>query len=349
MFTTSKIKSVKPLGKKLVCDITVEDDHSYIGNNIVNHNSSRDPNLQNIPRDTTSSEIKKMFVPPKGNIIMQLDYSQAELRVLAAQANEVSMLEWFNTEKDIHLASACKKYKWDYDEKAKIYFADDESHPDFKEVKIARKQAKTINFGIVYGQGPKLLAESLSEPEKGLIVTEDEAKQFLVDFDKTFPRVAKFIKKQHKLVHKQAYVRNLFGRKRRLPNIDSKKYHEVSEAERQSVNAPIQGAASDFTLFSSVLIRNAKLNGVLPKELHQNSTVHDSLIFYLPPHLVHEVIPKLYEICRNPQTKKWFGFQIDSVEMKVDFEIGHNWGALKGYKPDTDYTELLKLNEHIYK
>ncbi len=305
--------------------------------------SSKEPNLQNIPRDTTSSEIKQMFIPPPGHIIMQLDYSQAELRVLAAQAKETSMLEWFNTGKDIHLASACKKFNWDYEEKAEIYFKDDDTHPEFKNIKIARKQAKTINFGIVYGQGPKLLSTSLSEPEKGIIVTEDEAKQFLVDFDKTFPRVAKFIKKQHKLVHKNAYVTNLFGRKRRLPNIDSEKFFEVSEAERQSVNAPIQGAASDFTLFSSILIRNAKLKGELPASLNQIATVHDSLIFYVEPKYLTEIVPKLYNICRNPQTKAWFGFQIDSVEMKVDFEIGTNWGNLKGYDENKDYEAELSM------
>lgn len=302
--------------------------------------SSKEPNLQNIPRDTTSSEIKQMFIPPPGHVIMQLDYSQAELRVLAAQANETSMLEWFNTGKDIHLASACKKYKAEYEDIIKIY--EDDTHKEYTDWKIKRKQAKTINFGIVYGQGPKLLSESLSEPDKGIFVSEDDAKQFLIDFDKTFPRIAKFIKKQHKLVHKQAYVRNLFGRKRRLPNIDSSKFYEVSEAERQSVNAPIQGAASDFTLFSSILIRNAQLKGHITSNLKGCGTVHDSIIYYIKPKYLAETLPKLYKICRNPQTMKWFGFQIDSVEMSVDFEVGTNWGNLKNYDPNKDYESELK-------
>tara|TARA_R110002020_G_scaffold131482_1_gene293946 strand:+ start:7879 stop:10083 length:2205 start_codon:yes stop_codon:yes gene_type:complete len=301
--------------------------------------SSREPNLQNIPRDTTSSEIKTMFIPPKGSLMMQLDYSQAELRVLAAQAKETAMLDAFNANKDIHTATACKKYNADYDEVDKIL--NDNKHPEFKTWKVRRKQAKTINFGIVYGQGPTLLATSLSEPEEGIIVTKEEAQKFLDDFAYDFPKIAKHIKKQHKLVHRDAFVRNIFGRKRRLPNIDSNKYMEVAEAERQSVNAPIQGAASDFTLFSSVLIRNAKINGDLPKSLTQVATVHDSLIFYIKPKDLHKVIPKLYKICRNPQTMRWFGFQITSVEMKVDFEVGENWGALKDYDSDRDYTELL--------
>ena len=302
--------------------------------------SSREPNMQNIPRDTTASDIKKMFISPKRQIILQLDYSQAELRVMAAQANETAMLEWFRTGKDIHMASACKKNKWDYDERAKIL--EDESHPLHKETKTARKHAKTINFGIIYGQGAKHLSSTLSDPEKGEIVTEEEAKQFLEDFNRDFPRVAKFIKKQHEFAKRNGFVRNLFGRKRRLPNIDSDEKGKVAEALRQSVNAPIQGAASDYALFSSILIRDAIRSGELPKNMIEIATVHDSIIFYVDPKDVHDVVPKLYSICKNPQTKKWFDFQIDSVEMQVDFELGVNWGELKKYDSKFDYTQLIK-------
>lgn len=310
--------------------------------------SSRDPNLQNIPRDTTSSDIKQMFVPPSPYLLLQLDYSQAELRVLAAQAGEKTMIEWFKTGKDIHLASACKKWGVDYDDIIKIY--ENEDHPEFKTWKVRRKQAKTINFGIVYGQGPKMLAPNLSDIKSGVIVTPDDAKGFLKDFDRDFPMIAKHIKRQHKFAHKHGFVYNVFGRKRRLPNIDlpmitegQKKtnWSKVSEAERQSVNAPIQGAASDYTLFSSIIIYEQIQKGLLPKDLQQVYTVHDSLGYYIRPEDIHKTIPKLEAICRNPQTMKWFGFQIDDVEMKVDFEIGTKWGNLKNYDPNFDYTSLL--------
>ena len=302
--------------------------------------SSKEPNLQNIPRGSTAKGIKDMFIPPKGYLMMQLDYSQAELRVLASVANETSMLEWFNTNKDIHLASACKKFGFEYDDIIKIY--KDESHPEHKIWSVRRKQAKTINFGIIYGQGAELLAESLSDPDNGVYVSKETAQQFLKDFHKTFPRISKYIKKCHNTAHEQGYVRNLFGRKRRLPKIDSNEKWEVAEAERQSVNAPIQGAASDFTLFSSILIRNYKLKGKLPKTLKQCATVHDSIIFYIKPKDIHKSIPILYNICRNSQTKPSFGFEINNVEMAVDFEVGTNWGSLKGYNKETDYTKLLK-------
>lgn len=303
--------------------------------------SSKEPNLQNIPRDTTAKDIKRMFIPPKGYVIMQVDYSQAELRVLASVANETSMLEWFRTGKDIHLASACKKFKVDYDDVKAIL--DDENHPEHKLWKTRRKQAKTINFGIVYGQGPKLLAVSLSDPKNGLIVTKEEAMQFLKDFARDFPNINKFIKKQHKLVHRNEFVVNLFGRKRRLPNITSDENWMVAEAERASVNAPIQGAASDFTLFSSILIRNEILKGKLPRDMIQAATVHDSLIYYIKPKDIHKAVPIIDAICKNPSTKAYFGFEITNVSMQVDFEVGSHWGNLKNYKEDFDYHEILGI------
>lgn len=300
--------------------------------------SSQDPNLQNIPRDTTSSDIKKMFIPPPGYLLLQLDYSQAELRVMAAQAGEKTMIQWFKEGKDIHIMSALKKYHVEdqYDRIKKLLDDEDENDPDFKIWKVRRKQAKTINFGIIYGQGANKLADSLE-------CSIDEAKQFLKEFDKTFPKVASFVKKQHKLAHEQAYVTNVFGRKRRLWDIDSPEKWLVAQAERQAVNAPIQGAASDYTLFSSILIWEQSKKGLIPIDKPQAYTVHDSLGYFVKPEHVHEIVPKLKAICSNPETKEWFGFQIDDVTMKVDFEVSHeNWGKLKSYDPKFDYTSLFK-------
>ena len=106
------------------------------------------------------------------------------------------------------------------------------------------------------------------------------------------------------------------------------------------MNAPIQGAASDFALFSSILIREYKLLGKLPSSLEQVGTVHDSLIFYIDPADIHIIIPVLYSICRNPETKEWFNFEVKGIEMKVDFEIGKNWGELYKYDPQENYIKL---------
>lgn len=320
--------------------------------------SSNDPNLQQVPRTTTNADIKTMFIPPEGYLLLQLDYSQAELRVMAAAAGETTMIKWFKEGKDIHIMSALKKYKMDhdYDRIKKILDDEDDNDPEFKVWKVRRKQAKTINFGIIYGQGANKLAESLE-------CSIEEAKEFLKDFDKTFPKVASFIKKQHKLVKENAYVKSVFGRKRRLPNVDSDEKWKVAEALRFSVNAPIQGAASDYALFSSVLIwekslvnKGLKIEQLTRDELlvyykdpdtilidlPQVYTVHDSLGYFVKPEHIHNIVPKLEAICANPETREWFGFQIDGVTMKVDFEVSHiSWAELKTYKPEVDYTQYF--------
>ena len=114
------------------------------------------------------------------------------------------------------------------------------------------------------------------------------------------------------------------------------------EAQRQSVNAPIQGAASDFTQFSSVLIREERLKGNLPDYMTQIYTVHDSIGFYIKPKDMSWVIPRLIKICANPQTKKWFNFQMKHVNMKVSPEVGINWASLKDYNRDEDYSKLAR-------
>lgn len=299
--------------------------------------SSTDPNLQNIPREATAADIKPMFVPPPGYVLLQADYSQAELRVMAAMAGEETMVKWFKEGKDIHITTALKMYKQEdrYDEVVEILKKEDDNDPRFLEWTKKRKYAKTINFGIIYGQGPPKLAEALGW-------TVEEAKKFLKDYFKLFPKIKKFIEKQHRKAHEYGYVENVFGRKRRLTKIDSLQKYEVAEAERQSVNAPIQGAASDYTLFSSIIIWEQSKAGLIPIDLPQCYTVHDSLGYFVKPELLGEIVPKIEAICANPQTMDWFGFQIDEVVMKVDFEVSHiSWGHLRTYHPETDYKQLM--------
>lgn len=203
--------------------------------------SSRNPNGQNIPKTMVNPDVKLQFIPPKNQLFLSYDYSQAELRILAHLANESTMLEWFRTGKDIHLASACKKYHENYDEIIKIY--QDEQHPEYKLWKKRRKQAKTINFGIVYEQSAAKLAESLSTPEEP--VSKEEGQQFLDDYFKTFPKVKKFMEKQHKFMEKHGYCVSLFGRRRRCPKVYSENYGEYLEALRQCVDDKTEALTID--------------------------------------------------------------------------------------------------------
>ena len=338
---------VEYIGKKTIMDLSVNDKHSYVTrsnyvscNTVTGRLSSRNPNLQNMPRDTTAKDIKYMFVCPKGKVMMQLDYSQAELRVVAGWSQDKQMLEWFRVGHDIHLATACKKYKISYEDAYKIYSNEDD--PDFKIWKVRRKQAKTIGFGVLYQQGPNHLKESLSTPDHK--ATKEEAIEFLDEWFDTFPRIRKFVKKQQKFAEEHGYVVSPFGRKRRLPEARNKREQgKYAKALRDAVNAPIQGTASDFALFSSILIREQIMQGKLPASIEQIGTIHDSLMFYLDPKDMNdEVVDHLFNICKDPDTQKYFGFKLKGITMAVDFELGLRWSKLKGYKRGTDYAEVYK-------
>lgn len=303
----------------------------------------KEPNLQNIPRVLTGGDIKPMFIPPPGMLLGEVDYSQAELRVVAELAKDEAMIEIFRKDYNIHVATACLMNGGInlYDKVKGIL--KDEEHEENEFWERAKKKAKTINFGILYEQGPDKLGE-------GLGCSKDEAKEFKEIWLNNYPGVRKWIDNQHKHATEHGYVRNLFGRKRRLPDAmfrdwnEAKRYNMVGkwlEAQRQSVNAPIQGTASDFTSFSEVVIREHNKLGLLPYNMQQAYTVHDSIGFYIYPKDIHWVIPKLVTICDNPQTQKYFGFELKEVKMKVSPEIGVNWGSLHSYDPWQNYEKWV--------
>lgn len=339
-FKPLKIKSIKSVGIKTVYDITVEHDHSYVANGFVSHNSSDSPNLQQVPRMATNQHIKPLFIPPPGELIIQFDYKQAELVIFSFLANEREMIRWFKEGKDVHIATACKKYNEDYDMVKNILA--DEAHTGYKEWVVKRKQAKTLNFGIIYGQGANKLSLALSTNDHK--VSREEAQQFLDEYFETFPNIKKYIKKITQQARKDGYIKSPFGRKRRLPNLYSQVNGVRAEAERQIINSPPQATASDFTLWASILIDEAIEKGEIPQSLKQRATVHDAIQFSGKPEDVHKLVPPVLDIFSNSKTFEWFGFELKGIKMGADCEIGLDWGHLSKYKPDFDYTSLVKTN-----
>lgn len=224
--------------------------------------SSSEPNLQQIPKTSVDANIKKQLVAPKGKLYMALDYSQAELRIMAHLSGDETYLEAFAKGQDPHLAIAANKYGVSYEEANKAY--SDEQHPDYKLWKNRRKQAKQICFGIIYGIQKKLLAVKLSDPKAGIIVTPDEAQQQLNEFFQEHPKIKKFMINQEKVLVRHGYIKSLFGRKRRLPQVYSDNEQEAAYAVRLSVNMPCQSAASDMNLFASILNYWKMRQGKLP-------------------------------------------------------------------------------------
>lgn len=302
--------------------------------------SSSEPNLQQIPKTSVDANIKKQLVAPKGKLYMALDYSQAELRIMAHLSGDETYLEAFAKGQDPHLAIAAKKYGVSYDEANKAY--SDEQHPDYKLWKNRRKQAKQICFGIIYGIQKKLLAVKLSDPKAGIIVTPDEAQQQLNEFFQEHPKIKKFMINQEKVLIEHGYIKSLFGRKRRLPQVYSDNEQEAAYAVRLSVNMPCQSAASDMTLFASILNYWKMRQGILPY-MPETCTVHDAVYYLADPQDVNVwVVYNIWETCRNPDTKKYFGFEINDVSMSMDITIGRSMAEELPFIPGYDYNKMFE-------
>lgn len=302
--------------------------------------SSSEPNLQQIPKTSVDANIKKQLVAPKGKLYMALDYSQAELRIMAHLSGDETYLEAFAKGQDPHLAIAANKYGISYEEANKAY--SDEQHPDYKLWKNRRKQAKQICFGIIYGIQKKLLAVKLSDPKAGIIVTPDEAQQQLNEFFQEHPKIKKFMINQEKVLVRHGYIKSLFGRKRRLPQVYSDNEQEAAYAVRLSVNMPCQSAASDMNLFASILNYWKMRQGKLPF-MQETCNVHDATYYLVSPEYINTwVVYEIWETCRNPNTKEYFNFQIDDVSMSMDFVIGRSMAEELPFIPGYDYRKMLE-------
>jgi DNA polymerase I len=218
--------------------------------------SSNNPNLQNIPvRTDRGREIRKAFIPrDKDHVLISADYSQIELRIVAAISGDVNMCEAFTTGKDIHTATAAKVF-----------------NVEEKDVtKEMRYKAKSVNFGIIYGQGAFGLAENLS-------ISRTEAKEIIDNYKKQFPNIQKYMDDTINFAKENGYVETLMGRKRWLKDINSANFTVRGFAERNAINSPIQGTAADMIKMAMIKI-HAEFNkqNFKSKMLLQ---VHDELVF----------------------------------------------------------------------
>ena len=302
-FMYEQITNIEKVGKREVYDMEVKNLHEFNPNGIRVHN--------------------------------------CELRLMAHLSKCKGLLEAFAKGWDPHLSVACKKYGVNYDDIYPIY--KDEQHPEYTTWKIRRKQAKHIVFGCIYHIGAAKLAEELSDPKTGLVVTPKESQGFLDDFFKDFPEVKKFMDNQMRYIHKHGYIKTLFGRKRRCPEIFGDNQMQIVAAENAAINTPSQSAASDMALFTSILIDELIQKGEFP-DLQEVGTVHDSIYFdTLPQDINPKTVYQLWDMARNPSTKEWFGFQIDDIDMSMDFEVGRSQGEELPFAVGYDYNRLLNF------
>lgn len=255
--------------------------------------ASLNPNLQNIPiRTERGQQIRGAFRAEKGKKIISADYSQIELRLIAEISGEKNMIEAFQKGEDIHASTAAKLFKIPIDEVNKTQ----------------RSQAKTVNFGIIYGQGAFALAE-----QTGL--SRAEAKQMIDAYFQTYPTMKEWMTAQVKKARELGYVETLLGRKRHLKDIQSNNFVVRSHAERNAVNAPIQGSAADIIKIAMIEIsKKLKEENRATKMLLQ---VHDELIFEAPIEEV-EAVTALITSCMENAVKT-------TVPLLVEVGVGDHW------------------------
>lgn len=255
--------------------------------------SSSNPNLQNIPvRDGEGREIRRAFIPSPGNLFLSADYSQIELRLVADFAGEDTMIDAFKNNEDIHTITA-----------ANIY------HTDIENITIdQRRHAKTANFGILYGISAFGLAQRLSIPRS-------EAKALIDGYFQTFPKIQNYMEQAIDDARKEGIVRTKMGRQRILADINSKNPTVRGYAERNAINAPIQGTAAD-------IIKKAMID--ITKELRQRNLktkmimqVHDELNFDVPPQEVAEVQELVTTLMQDAFNGK--------VPLTASVGIANNW------------------------
>ena len=255
--------------------------------------SSSDPNLQNIPiRGEDGKEIRKAFIPEPGCLFFSADYSQIELRVMAHLSNDENMIKVFREGKDLHAATAANIYKKSIDEVTR-----DE-----------RTKSKRANFGIIYGITVFGLAERLDIPR-------DEAKMLIDGYFQTFPQVHDYMEQSKEIARQKGYVTTLFGRRRYLPDINSANSVVRGFAERNAINAPIQGTAADIIKVAMIhIFERFKTDGIKSKMILQ---VHDELNFSVLPEEKEKVEQIVLEEMQN-------AFQMQ-VPLVADSGFGANW------------------------
>lgn len=303
---------------------------------VTGRTSCTDPNLQQVPRDPI---IRNLVGAPGGWSVVEIDYSQAELRIAAIMSGDETMTRIYQTGGDIHTHT----YEMITGEKVS----------DDKYIrKEQRKKAKAVNFGFVYGMGWKKF-KLYARDNYGVDLTDKEAKQWREKFFDTYHSLPKWHSKQRRIVQSMGQVRSPIGRIRRLPDIYSTDKSKKAEAERQSINSPVQGFGSDLTILGmSEIMGNAQYydpDYVLDKDkFFVIGTVHDATLFEVRNDYLMEFCPRAKHILEHPKAlEEVFHFE-SNVPIVADVAVGQSWGAGKELHMDPgDDTWKQEIQEYL--
>jgi len=262
--------------------------------------ASSEPNLQNIPIKTEDGrEIRKAFIAENYHDLISADYNQIEMRILADIADVKELKKAFKNNEDIHSLTASQVFN------IPLNKIDDE----------ARRKAKAINFGIIYGISQYGLAKQIS-------VSNQEAVEFLNSYFKKFPEIKDYMNTTISFCRKSGYVNNIFGRRCYITGINDKNYNVRNFQERAAINAPIQGSAADIMRLSMIKINNLfdKTSSYKTKMLLQ---IHDELVFESPKEEIEEIVPIIKKNMSSVSSSEHHQF---SIPLTVDINSGNNWG-----------------------
>lgn len=255
--------------------------------------SSSNPNLQNIPiRNEDGKEIRKAFIPDEGCEFFSADYSQIELRIMAHLSNDPHMIEAFQKDQDIHAATAAKIYKVKLEEVTREQ----------------RSKAKTANFGIIYGISVFGLAERLNVDRK-------EAKALIDGYFENYPNVKAYMDQSIQEAREKGYIETIFKRKRYLPDINSKNAVVRGYAERNAINAPIQGSAADIIKVAMIRIY----------QRFQEEGIHSKMILQVHDELNFSVLPEEKEKVQQIVISEMEAAYKMKAPLRADHGWGHNW------------------------
>lgn len=259
--------------------------------------SSTDPNLQNIPmRTEMGRKIRKVFIPKDGYLLMDADYSQIELRILAHMANDKQLIEAYQMEQDIHRITASKVF-----------------HIPFEEVTdLQRRNAKAVNFGIVYGISSFGLSQDLD-------ITRKEAAEYIEQYFQTYPFIKKFLDNSVESAKKDGYVTTMFGRRRPIPELVSSNFMQRSFGERVAMNSPIQGTAADIMKIAMIRVDERLEKENLKSKLILQ--VHDEILVETAPDEVEQVQAIIYEEMTNAADLQ--------VKLEIELHSGADWYEAK--------------------
>ncbi len=267
--------------------------------------SSQDPNLQNIPIKTEAGKaIREAFVAEKGFKLVSFDYSQVELRIAAILSEDPQLLSIFKAGTDIHSGVASRVF----------------NVPESEVTPNMRRQAKVINFGILYGMGVNALKTNLES-------TREEAQNFYNEYFKTFTGLAEYLEETKRQAAKNGFTTTLFGRKRYFEGINSRLPFIRAAAERMAINAPIQGTSADMIKLGMRRVEEYLTTNKLEEKARLLLQVHDELIYEIEESSIDSIVPQIQKIMQTVLTPE----ESKGVPILTSANVGDNWGKMSAY------------------